>query len=67
MQQLCLFLCPWGRFCQQLIIACSKWGIDIEDPPSSMYLLMFSKELITDEDAAKVVDGLAPKMGDRML
>ncbi|GAB2279721.1 hypothetical protein Dimus_014361 [Dionaea muscipula] len=53
-----------------LIIACSKGGTSIEDlaekyPDMIIKVPIDVFEGITDEDAAKVVDGLAPKVADR--
>jgi succinyl-CoA synthetase beta subunit len=53
-----------------LIIACSKGGTSIEDlaekyPDMIIKVPIDVFEGITDEDAAKVVDGLAPKGADR--
>lgn len=53
-----------------LIIACRKGGTSIEDlaekfPDMIIKVPVDVFEGITDEDAAKVVDGLAPKVADR--
>ncbi|OAY71836.1 Succinyl-CoA ligase (ADP-forming) subunit beta, mitochondrial [Ananas comosus] len=53
-----------------LIIACSKGGTSIEDlaekyPDMIIKVPVDVFKGITDEDAAKVVDGLAPKVADR--
>ncbi|KAE9589920.1 putative succinate--CoA ligase (ADP-forming) [Lupinus albus] len=53
-----------------LIIACSKGGISIEDLAEKLPDMIIKVPIdvfkgITDEDAAKVVDGLAPKGADR--
>ncbi|KAM0830739.1 hypothetical protein ACQ4PT_066019 [Festuca glaucescens] len=53
-----------------LIIACSKGGTSIEDlaekyPDMIIKVPVDVFKGITDEDAAKVVDGLAPKTADR--
>ncbi|KAE8699533.1 Succinyl-CoA ligase subunit beta [Hibiscus syriacus] len=53
-----------------LIIACSKGGTSIEDlaekyPDMIIKVPIDVSKGITDEDAAKVVDGLAPKVADR--
>jgi succinyl-CoA synthetase beta subunit len=53
-----------------IIIACSKGGTSIEDlaekfPDMIVKVPIDVFEGITDEDAAKVVDGLAPKGADR--
>ncbi|XP_029130543.1 succinate--CoA ligase [ADP-forming] subunit beta, mitochondrial-like [Cajanus cajan] len=55
-----------------IIIACRKGGTNIEDL-TEKFLDMIAKgpigffEGITDEDVAKVVDGLAPKVVDRNI
>ncbi|CAN1245248.1 Succinate--CoA ligase [ADP-forming] subunit beta, mitochondrial [Linum grandiflorum] len=54
----------------QLIIACKKGGTSIEDLAEKFPDLIIKVPIdvfkgITDEDAAKVVDGLAPKTADR--
>ncbi|GMI66424.1 hypothetical protein like AT2G20420 [Hibiscus trionum] len=53
-----------------LIIACSKGGTSIEDLAEKYPDMIIKVPIdvfkgITDEDAAKVVDGLAPKVADR--
>uniref|UniRef100_A0A1S4D5B0 Succinate--CoA ligase [ADP-forming] subunit beta, mitochondrial n=1 Tax=Nicotiana tabacum TaxID=4097 RepID=A0A1S4D5B0_TOBAC len=53
-----------------LIIACSKGGTSIEDLAEKFPDMIIKVPIdvfrgITDEDAAKVVDGLAPKVADR--
>lgn len=53
-----------------LIIACKKGGTSIEDLAEKFPDLIVKVPIdvfkgITDEDAAKVVDGLAPKVADR--
>ncbi|MCI09435.1 succinyl-CoA ligase, partial [Trifolium medium] len=53
-----------------IIIACRKGGTSIEDlaekfPDMIVKVPIDVFEGITDEDAAKVVDGLAPKVADR--
>lgn len=53
-----------------LIIACKKGGTSIEDLAEKFPDLIIKVPIdvfkgITDEDAAKVVDGLAPKVADR--
>lgn len=53
-----------------LIIACKKGGTSIEDlaerfPDMIIKVPVDVFEGLTDEDAAKVVDGLAPKVADR--
>ncbi|KAK9146349.1 hypothetical protein Sjap_006252 [Stephania japonica] len=53
-----------------LIIACSKGGTSIEDlaekyPDMIIKVSVDVFEGISDEDAAKVVDGLSPKVADR--
>ncbi|KAK4482352.1 hypothetical protein RD792_009505 [Penstemon davidsonii] len=54
----------------QLIIACKKGGTSIEDLAEEHPELIIKVPIdvftgITDEDAAKVVDGLSPKVADR--
>ncbi|KAK6940636.1 ATP-citrate lyase/succinyl-CoA ligase [Dillenia turbinata] len=53
-----------------LIIACSKGGTSIEDLAEKFPDMIIKVPIdvfkgITDDDAAKVVDGLAPKVADR--
>ncbi|KAF9669756.1 hypothetical protein SADUNF_Sadunf14G0140600 [Salix dunnii] len=53
-----------------LIIACKKGGTSIEDLAEKFPDLIIKVPIdvfkgITDEDAAKIVDGLAPKVADR--
>lgn len=54
----------------QLIIACRKGGTSIEDLAEKFPDMIIKVPIdvfkgITDEDAAKVVDGLAPMVADR--
>ncbi|KAK4344737.1 hypothetical protein RND71_034913 [Anisodus tanguticus] len=53
-----------------LIIACSKGGTSIEDLAEKFPHMIIKVPIdvfrgITDEDAAKMVDGLTPKVADR--
>ncbi|KAL9257926.1 Succinate--CoA ligase [ADP-forming] subunit beta, mitochondrial-like protein [Drosera capensis] len=55
---------------REIIIACSKGGTSIEDLAEQYPDMIIKVPIdvfkgITDEDAAKVVDGLAPKVADK--
>ncbi|KAK4407253.1 Succinate--CoA ligase [ADP-forming] subunit beta, mitochondrial [Sesamum angolense] len=61
---------PQGKIVSKLIIACKNGGTSIEDLAEKHPELIVKVPIdvftgITDEDAAKVVDGLAPKVADR--
>ncbi|KAF7090055.1 hypothetical protein CFC21_092873 [Triticum aestivum] len=61
---------PQGKVVGKLIIACAEGGTSIEDlaekfPDKIVKVPVDVFKGITDEDAAKVVDGLAPKTADR--
>ncbi|XP_044504206.1 succinate--CoA ligase [ADP-forming] subunit beta, mitochondrial isoform X2 [Mangifera indica] len=61
---------PQGKIVSKLIIGCSKGGTSIEDlaekyPDMIVKVPIDVFKGITDDDAAKVVDGLSPKVADR--
>ncbi|KVH94305.1 ATP-citrate lyase/succinyl-CoA ligase [Cynara cardunculus var. scolymus] len=61
---------PQGKVVSKLIIACREGGTSIEDLAEKFPDMIIKVPIdvfkgITDKDAAKVVDGLAPKVADR--